>query len=84
MDELDPRAAADLVRRDLENHFALAGFMVEDPRAISASLDILFVAKSLERIGDHAKNLGEHIVYAVMGKDVRHASAQEIEQALRT
>jgi phosphate transport system protein len=90
LEALDPNAAAALVRRDLEVNESfravlaqLAGFMVEDPRAISACLDILFVAKSLERIGDHAKNIGEHVVYATMGKDVRHASAQEIEQALR-
>jgi phosphate transport system protein len=90
LEALDPNAAAALVRRDLEVNDTfravlarLAGFMVEDPRAISLCLDILFVAKSLERIGDHAKNIGEHVVYASMGKDVRHASAQEIEQALR-
>jgi phosphate transport system protein len=90
VEALDPNAAAALVRCDLEVNASfravlarLAGFMVEDPRAISACLDILFVAKSLERIGDHAKNIGEHVVYATMGKDVRHASAQEIEQALR-
>jgi phosphate transport system protein len=90
MEALDPRAAADLVRRDLDVNQGfrsllarLASFMVEDPRSISACLDILFVAKSLERIGDHAKNLGEHVVYAAMGKDVRHASAEEIEGLLR-
>ncbi len=90
LEALDPNAAAALVRRDLEVNESfravlarLAGFMVQDPRAISPSLDILFVAKSLERIGDHAKNIGEHVVYATVGKDVRHASAQEIEQALR-
>jgi phosphate transport system protein len=90
LDALEPNAAAALVRRDLEVNASfravlarLAGFMVEDARSISACLDILFVAKSLERIGDHAKNIGEHVVYATMGKDVRHASAQEIEQALR-
>jgi phosphate transport system protein len=90
LEALDPNAAAALVRRDLEVNETfrvvlarLAGFMVDDPRAISLCLDILFVAKSLERIGDHAKNIGEHVVYATMGKDVRHASAQEIEQALR-
>lgn len=90
MDALDPHAAAALVRRDLEANEAfrkvlrrLAGFMVEDPRGISACLDALFVAKSLERIGDHAKNLGEHMVYAALGKDVRHASAQEIDELLR-
>jgi phosphate transport system protein len=57
--------------------------MVEDPRTISLCLDILFLAKSLERIGDHAKNVAEHVVYAVVGTDVRHASAQEIEELLR-
>ena len=61
----------------------LAGFMVEDPRAISACLDILFVAKSLERIGDHAKNIGEHVVYAATGEDVRHASVNELERLLQ-
>jgi phosphate transport system protein len=90
LEALEPSAAAALVRRDLEANerfravlARLAGFMVEDPRTISACLDILFVAKSFERIGDHAKNIGEHVVYAAMGKDVRHASAQEIEQVLR-
>ena len=90
LETLEPSAAAALVRRDLEANerfravlARLAGFMVEDPRTISACLDILFVAKSFERIGDHAKNIGEHVVYAAMGKDVRHASAQEIEQVLR-
>jgi phosphate transport system protein len=91
METLEPTAAAALVRRDLEVNESfravlarLAAFMVEDPRTISACLDILFVAKSFERIGDHAKNIGEHVVYAAMGKDVRHASAQEIEQVLRS
>jgi len=90
METLDPNAAAALVRRDLEVNQSfravlarLAGFMVEDPRTISACLDILFVAKSLERIGDHAKNIGEHVVYAAMGKDVRHASVQELERLLQ-
>jgi phosphate transport system protein len=91
LEALEPSAVAALVRRDLEANerfravlARLAGFMVEDPRTISACLDILFVAKSFERIGDHAKNIGEHVVYAAMGKDVRHASAQEIEQVLRS
>jgi len=91
LERLDPYAAAALVRRDLEANAGfravlgrLAGFMVEDPRTISACLDILFVAKSLERIGDHAKNIGEHVVYAARGMDVRHASAEEIEGLLRT
>jgi phosphate transport system protein len=90
VEALDPNAAAALVRRDLDVNESfravlarLAGFMVEDPRAISACLDILFVAKSLERIGDHAKNIGEHVVYAAMGKDVRHASVHELERLLQ-
>ena len=90
LETLDPSAAAALVRRDLDANESfravlarLASFMVEDPRSISACLDSLFVAKSFERIGDHAKNIGEHVVYAAMGKDVRHATAQEIEQVLR-
>jgi phosphate transport system protein len=90
IEALDPNAAAALVRRDLDVNESfravlarLAGFMVEDPRAISACLDILFVAKSLERIGDHAKNIGEHVVYAAMGKDVRHASVHELERLLQ-
>ena len=90
LERLDPNAAAALVRRDLEvnksfcNVLAqLARFMVEDPRAISACLDVLFVAKSLERIGDHAKNIGEHAVYAAMGADVRHATVHELEQLLQ-
>jgi phosphate transport system protein len=90
LDGLDPAPAAGLLRGDLEVNQAfravlvrLAGFMVEDPRAISACLDILFVAKSLERIGDHAKNLGEHVVYARTGTDVRHASIEQIEGLLR-
>ena len=89
LERLDPQAAAPLVRRDLEVNQSfcdvlaqLARFMVEDPRAISACLDVLFVAKSLERIGDHAKNIGEHAVYAAMGADVRHATVHELERLL--
>jgi phosphate transport system protein len=91
MEALDPRFAAALVRRDLEVNEGfrkvlarLAGMMVEDPRAISPCLDLLFVAKALERIGDHAKNIGEHAVYAAKGTDVRHATPQQIEQVLRS
>lgn len=52
----------------------LISFMIEDPRTISGALDVVFVAKSLERIGDHAKNIAEQVIYAVEGRDIRHAS----------
>jgi phosphate transport system protein len=70
-DEID--MAFDLVTRQL------VGFMMEDPRTISSALEVLFVAKSIERIGDHAKNIAEAIVQVVMGKDVRHVSLEEIK-----
>ena len=84
LDRLEPRAAIALAKRDAESDLAfqavlrqLISFMIEDPRTITACLDFLFVAKSLERIGDHAVNVSEHVVYAVTGRDVRHASLEE-------
>jgi phosphate transport system protein len=56
----------------------LISYMMEDPRTISPALEIVFIAKSIERIGDHAKNIAEAIVQVVKGKDVRHASAEQI------
>jgi len=61
----------------------LITYMMEDPRTISPSLDLLFLAKALERIGDHAKNIAEFIIYVVKGADVRHASMEEIESIVR-
>jgi phosphate transport system protein len=61
----------------------LITYMMEDPRTISPSLDLLFVAKAIERIGDHATNIAEFIIYVVKGADVRHSSIETIESAIR-
>jgi phosphate transport system protein len=61
----------------------LITFMMEDPRTISASIDLVFVAKAIERVGDHAKNLAEQIIYIVKGTDVRHNSVEAVETMVR-
>jgi phosphate transport system protein len=60
----------------------LITYMMEDPRTISPSLDLLFLAKSLERVGDHAKNIAEQIIFIVKGEDVRHSSVDKVESLL--
>jgi phosphate transport system protein len=54
--------------------------MMEDPRTITTFIDLMFVAKAIERIGDHAKNISEYVVFMVKGKNVRHASIEELEK----
>jgi len=84
---LDLTCAAQVVRQDeqVDEEFRtimryLITFMMEDPRTISTALEILFVAKAIERIGDHAKNMSEYVVYMVKGRDVRHVTVEEIER----
>ncbi|MCL1861435.1 MAG: phosphate transport system regulator PhoU, partial [Proteobacteria bacterium] len=61
----------------------LITYMMEDPRTISSSLDLLFIAKAIERIGDHAKNISEFIIYIVHGTDVRHSKLKGIENIVQ-
>ena len=88
--KLDISAVAHVVRQDeqVDEEFRtvmryLVAFMMEDPRTISSALEILFVAKSIERIGDHAKNMSEYVVYMVKGRDVRHITVEEIEREVQ-
>ncbi|MDP3699586.1 MAG: phosphate signaling complex protein PhoU [Hylemonella sp.] len=87
---LDVVAAVSIMREDnlIDAEFdgflrKLITYMMEDPRTISASLDLLFIAKALERIGDHAKNIAELIIYIVKGADVRHIPIEEIESTIK-
>lgn len=84
---LDTEAAARIVRQDeeIDRHFnavvrQLVTYMMEDPRTISTALDVIFIAKSIERIGDHATNLAENVIYVVRGRDVRHIGVEALER----
>lgn len=87
---LDVNAALAILKEDdlIDAEFdgfvrKLITYMMEDPRLISPSLDLLFLAKAIERIGDHSKNIAEFIIYVVKGEDVRHSSMDRIESVVK-
>jgi phosphate transport system protein len=87
---LDTARALEVLKQDdqIDQEFdgllrKLITYMMEDPRTISSSIDLIFVAKAIERVGDHAKNLAEAIIYVVKGTDVRHTPMQDVENAVR-
>ncbi|MDY0272677.1 MAG: phosphate signaling complex protein PhoU [Advenella sp.] len=86
----DPILAAEVVRSDklVDKEWKgvlreLISYMIEDPRTISGSIDLLFIARALERIGDHAKNMAERVIYLVQGEDVRHMGVKNTELLAR-
>jgi len=87
---LDTTMAVAIIKQDneIDNEYngflrKLITYMMEDPRTISPSLDLLFLAKSIERVGDHAKNIAEQIIFIVKGEDVRHTPMSQVESVVR-
>ncbi|MEO3691482.1 phosphate signaling complex protein PhoU [Roseateles paludis] len=83
---LDVERAVEVLKHDdqIDKEFEgllrkLITYMMEDPRTISSSIDLVFVAKAIERVGDHAKNLAEVVIYVVKGTDVRHNPPEAVE-----
>ncbi len=88
---LDAEQAAKVVREDMtiDDEFRsivrqLVTFMMEDPRTISSALEVLWIAKAIERIGDHAKNVAENVIYIVKGTDVRHTRFEDLEREAKS
>lgn len=87
---LDAIQAAAVVRSDKEVDKEWKGalrhlitYMIEDPRTISRSIDLIFIARALERVGDHCKNMAERVIYMVHGADVRHTGVKNTERLAR-
>jgi phosphate transport system protein len=88
---MDSQAALKVHRRDRmvdeeyeSIHRQCITFMMEDPRNIRRTLDVMWIVRSLERVGDHAKNICEYVIFMVHGKDVRHTRLEDVERALGT
>lgn len=84
---LDVEKAVEIAKGDdeLDQEFQsalrrLITYMMEDPRTIGHAINVLFIIKALERIGDHAKNIAEYLIYLVRGKDVRHVNMEVLVQ----
>lgn len=84
---LDTKAAAEVVEEDkqIDEEFRafvrkLVTYMMEDPKTITVALDMLSIAKAVERIGDHSKNIAEFVIYIVKGTDVRHTSQEHLQK----
>lgn len=87
---LDAEAAVHVMRADgdIDREYAsamraLMTYMIEDPRHISRVLNVMWVLRSLERIGDHARNIAEQVIYMVKGLDVRHTSVEQVEEHIQ-
>jgi phosphate transport system protein len=88
---MDSRAAVEVARKEPESDDQYAAilrqlitYMMEDPRSITSSLDAVWVARAMERIGDHARNICENVIYFVEGKDVRHISIEQMEKEVNS